>query len=579
MTEPTPSAYWHLPWGNDNLGNLIANDHNQHNNQSASNPSNHRDQANRNGQALGGHMGMEHMPMALLLHQPNFLSIPPPHLLANNSYHAPYGLTGLVHPPDWSLPTAPTTYPSQLQQHNHHDGFGGRDHVVRDEGMPADAGYGLGPDPHALLAKRRHNSSPSDNKPLMYLHPDTLLPPAGPAPREIQPAPQHAGMEAPPIANRGSPMVGGFSDVLNHALPSRDAVRRYLDHTQNEQPHPGLVMYYAKIVQKSYGSEKRFFCPPPCVHLVGDRWTDPKRRDDMTLCIEKTQTAVRMMFETAASPIAGLARTLYIADSEKLKAFTLELSVREEGQSLGTFQSGAIKVISKPSQKRQTKANIEMCIESGSKVCLYSRLRAQASHTRYLQADQHNLFISSTQWSSLEVTTANVHGQRQQSDLGQAMPPGPQLVEYGMDITLQNSDFPLVGPRVFTVYSVRGKIVTPVANPREPVASFHKVCLFLKGSGDQYLAIVDDDVNTVAAQRMVDGTCIIPDNAVWTIIAAERMDFPFFESKGPATEPIAPCPMVQAATFKNDGEVELRGTDFHSNLVVWFDDLPADTTF
>ncbi|SAM81647.1 related to J kappa-recombination signal binding protein [Ustilago bromivora] len=192
-----------------------------------------------------------------------------------------------------------------------------------------------------------------------------------------------------------------------------------------------VLIMTTKVAQKSYGAEKRFLCPPPLVILIGSSWwnvcpastrlspfspvgpTDPDQTPTalspprVTINISGEPGIQDGALEWASSSgrlidvgnpssemaISGrcIGKQLYISDvDEKRRHVEALVSISVPGSSpmdrhlLGTFPSRPIKVISKPSKKRQSSRNTELCVNHGSVISLFHRLRSQTVSTRYL---------------------------------------------------------------------------------------------------------------------------------------------------------------------------------------------------
>ena len=115
----------------------------------------------------------------------------------------------------------------------------------------------------------------------------------------------------------------------------------------------------------------RFFCPPPCLYLLGPAWARKKAQMLNEGFTEESSQLLRYISIGSAdrdqqlsldSKLFGAAKTLFISDSDKRKDFKLIVNVcynKNEFSdcNIGTFQSKSIKVISKPSKKKQSIKN------------------------------------------------------------------------------------------------------------------------------------------------------------------------------------------------------------------------------
>ncbi|KAJ7072133.1 jkappa-recombination signal binding protein [Mycena amicta] len=208
--------------------------------------------------------------------------------------------------------------------------------------------------------------------------------------------------------------IGSSGDVLSFIRPYLEQYVR----TPNRLAfgERTLIVMSSKVAQKSYGTEKRFLCPPPTAIMIGNSWWNEvvRRGDEPKLCpprvlisISGEPTPQEGSIEwTSASgksfdmtdPPTGTTYTgrcvgkqLFISDVDEKKKkvealvrITAPATDEDPERIIGTFPSRPIKVISKPSKKRQSAKNLELCINHGSTISLFHRLRSQTVSTKYL---------------------------------------------------------------------------------------------------------------------------------------------------------------------------------------------------
>uniref|UniRef100_A0A8C8RJC3 Recombination signal binding protein for immunoglobulin kappa J region like n=1 Tax=Pelusios castaneus TaxID=367368 RepID=A0A8C8RJC3_9SAUR len=351
----------------------------------------------------------------------------------------------------------------------------------------------------------------------------------------------------------GRPRGGGCGVRSNPDQTDRlrDGVRKYLQLPADQT----VLILHAKVAQKSYGSEKRFFCPPPCVYLTGPGWKlKPASDQVLEVCgymgldsvgSSHMETQKLNFEEQSDSKEFSCAKALYISDTEKRKHFRLVLKLFfSNGQEIGTFHSKLIKVISKPSQKKQSLKNTDLCISAGSKVSLFNRLRSQTVSTRYLSVEDGTFIASARQWAAFTLHLADEHCTRGEFPLREGYiryGSVVQLICTATGITLP----PLIIRKVSKQYAM--------LDVEEPISQLHKCAFQFQGSNGMYL-------------------CLSTEKVIQFQVMPHRLGKPpgASESKRPLT------PLTGGGDV---AMLEVQGEYFHANLKVWFGDVEAETMY
>nr|CAB3265488.1 Su(H) suppressor of hairless homolog [Phallusia mammillata] len=364
---------------------------------------------------------------------------------------------------------------------------------------------------------------------------------------------------------------------------TRAAMRKYL----KERNDLTLVVLHAKVAQKSYGNEKRFFCPPPCMYLLGSGWKKKQQvLEDEEGTPEAGQVHAFIGIGSNEQDMQQLhldgknfctAKTLYISDTDKRKHFMLNVKMFfGTGADVGQFHSKRIKVISKPSKKKQSLKNADLCIPSGTKVALFNRLRSQTVSTRYLHVEKGNFHASSIQWGCFAIHLLD--DDESESEEFSVM---DGYIHYGQTVKLVCSNTGMALPRLI-IRKVDKQ--TAILDADDPVSQLHKCAFYLKDTERMYLCLSQERIIQFQATPCPKETNkeMINDGASWTIISTDKAEYTFCDGMGPTADPVTPVPTVHSLQLNGGGDVamlEVKGENFTPLLKVWFGEIESDTMY
>ncbi|KAI6180904.1 hypothetical protein M3Y98_00771600 [Aphelenchoides besseyi] len=418
--------------------------------------------------------------------------------------------------------------------------------------------------------------------------------------------PSHLPLFNPALNNE---ILRALMEIQNARSTSSELTpQSMLAYMQNAEKYDCVVqIFHARVAQKSYGNEKRFFCPPPCVYLLGEGWKlkrawlqnliqkhcDQIKLDELDSCIGSKFSELRAQIGIQGSVEQDpqhldfsngtnycAAKQLHISDSEKRKYFNLALHLSYMGgHEIGTFISENIKVISKPSKKKQSVKNGDcnyLCITSGKKVALFNRLRSQTVSTRYLHVEQNKFNASCKQWGAFAIHLVDVEKSPLEDTNFHTI---SGYIKYGSTIKLVDSCTGIALPRLI-VRKVEKNIVCLEDDKDEPVSQLHKCAFQFCNDPMSYLSLSHDNIAQCTAKAYDAYKHEICDGAAWTIISTEKVEYRFFQAMGFTELPITPVPVIEDLSFdtvscKNTETqaslyLMLTGQHFMTTMSVWF---------
>ncbi|KAI9472180.1 MAG: hypothetical protein EXX96DRAFT_583154 [Benjaminiella poitrasii] len=273
-----------------------------------------------------------------------------------------------------------------------------------------------------------------------------------------------------------------------------------------------ITCLHASVAQKSYGSEKRFLCPPPIVYLnppSNSSLTNEQRSERMQLSMSVIcENSGKLLEQHSAldENQSGSFKYLHVTGTAKAKQFHLKVDLLptssedpSSSQPFASFISKPISIISKPSKKTAKTRNVSACILANSPISLFNRINSQTVRTKYMTSSDDMLCAKNTTWSPFDIivvsqpklpqphksTSTITHNRftcrlqlpHPSSDLNQqSTAKSPLHITYGTEIMLRDTQTGVTSPSLIIRKVDKGRIVQCAYGP---VSQMQKVALQL----------------------------------------------------------------------------------------------------
>ncbi|RUP49152.1 hypothetical protein BC936DRAFT_143179 [Jimgerdemannia flammicorona] len=237
-----------------------------------------------------------------------------------------------------------------------------------------------------------------------------------------------------------------------------------------------ITCLHAAVAQKSYGSEKRFLCPPPVVTVhgpgIGDRNYAEKPQVSMSVVCETGDRSLEQK-SMLDENMKGNFKYLHVTGTAKAKQFHLKLKVFGKSSTpYATFDSAPISIISKPSKKTAKARNVSSCILSNSPVSLFNRINSQTVRTKYMGVESNQLCAKNSAWSPFTISIVSP-GSPSSSDTSSSSSTSVPIT-YGTEIVLTDTETGISSEPLVIRKVEKGRVAQGACGP---VSQMQKVAL------------------------------------------------------------------------------------------------------